>query len=29
MKNVIYPVRKLCRDYEQAGFTERIKLGVR
>ena len=29
MDKVIYPVRKLCRDHEKAGFTEGIKIGIR
>ena len=28
MDKVIYPVCKLCRDYEKAGFIEGIKLGL-
>ena len=28
MDKVIYPVCKLCRDYEQAGFIEGIKVGM-
>lgn len=26
---IIYPVCKLCRDHERAGFTEGVKLGTR
>ena len=26
---VIYPVCKLCRDHEQAGFIEGVKLGIK
>ena len=26
---IIYPVCKLCRDHEKAGFTEGIKIGIR
>lgn len=29
MDNVIYPVCKLCRDHEKAGFVEGIKVGIR
>ena len=29
MDRVIYPVCKLCRDHEQAGFIEGIKIGIR
>ena len=29
MDRVIYPVCKLCRDHERAGFIEGIKLGMR
>lgn len=29
MDKVIYPVCKLCRDHEQAGFIEGVKLGIR
>jgi len=29
MDKVIYPVCKLCRDHEKAGFIEGIKIGVR
>ena len=28
MDTIIYPVCKLCRDHEKAGFIERIRLGV-
>ena len=28
MDKVIYPVCKLCRDHEKAGFIEGIKVGV-
>ena len=28
MDKVIYPVCKLCRDHEKAGFIEGIKIGV-
>ena len=28
MDKVIYPVCKLCRDHERAGFVEGIKIGV-
>ena len=28
MDNIIYPVCKLCRDHEQAGFVEGIKIGI-
>ena len=28
MDRVIYPVCKLCRDHERAGFVEGIRLGV-
>ncbi len=28
MDKVIYPVCKLCRDHEQAGFVEGIKVGM-
>ena len=27
--NIIYPVCKLCRDHERAGFVEGIKIGIR
>lgn len=26
---IIYPVCKLCREHEKAGFTEGIKIGIR
>ena len=29
MDKIIYPVCKLCRDYEQAGFIEGIKIGIK
>ena len=29
MDKIIYPVCKLCRDHEKAGFVEEIKIGVR
>ena len=28
MDRILYPVCKLCRDHEQSGFVEGIKLGV-
>ena len=28
MDNIIYPVCKLCRDHEKAGFVEGIKIGL-
>ena len=28
MDNIIYPVCKLCRDHEKAGFIEGIRLGI-
>ena len=28
MDNIVYPVFKLCRDHEKAGFIEGIRLGV-
>lgn len=28
MDQIIYPVCKLCRDHEQSGFVEGIKIGV-
>ena len=28
MDKIIYPVCKLCRDHEQSGFVEGIKIGV-
>lgn len=29
MDKIIYPVCKLCRDHEKAGFVEGIKVGIR
>ena len=29
MDKVIYPVCKLCRDHERAGFIEGVKIGMR
>lgn len=29
MDKIIYPVCTLCRDHEQAGFTEGVKVGIR
>ena len=29
MDKIIYPVCKLCRDHELAGFMEGVKMGVR
>ena len=29
MDQIIYPVCKLCRDHEKAGFIEGIKIGIR
>ncbi len=29
MDKIIYPVCKLCRDHEKAGFVEGIKTGIR
>lgn len=29
MDQIIYPVCKLCRDYEKAGFIEGVKVGMR
>lgn len=29
MDKIIYPVCKLCRDHEQSGFVEGIKVGIR
>lgn len=29
MDKVIYPVCKLCRDHENSGFVEGIKIGIR
>ena len=28
MDNIVYPVCKLCRDHEKAGFIEGIRVGV-
>ena len=28
MDNIIYPVCKLCRDHERAGFVEGVKMGI-
>ena len=28
MDNIVYPVCKLCRDHEKAGFIEGLRLGV-
>ena len=28
MDQIVYPVCRLCRDHERAGFTEGIRLGV-
>ena len=28
MDKIIYPVCKLCRDHEKAGFIEGIKIGI-
>ena len=28
MDQIVYPVCKLCRDHERAGFAEGIKLGI-
>ena len=28
MDQIVYPVCKLCRDHEQAGFIEGVKLGM-
>ena len=28
MDKIIYPVCKLCRDHEQSGFVEGIKIGI-
>ena len=28
MDQIIYPVCKLCRDHEKAGFVEGIKIGI-
>ena len=29
MDRIIYPVCKLCRDHERAGFVEGVKIGIR
>ena len=29
MDKIIYPVCKLCRDHEQSGFREGVKVGIR
>ena len=29
MDKILYPVCKLCRDHEQAGFVEGIKIGIK
>ena len=29
MDKIIYPVCKLCRDHEKAGFIEGVKVGIR
>ena len=29
MDNIIYPVCKLCRDHEKAGFIEGVRIGIR
>ena len=29
MDKIVYPVCKLCRDHERAGFIEGIKIGIR
>ena len=29
MDQIVYPVCKLCRDHEKAGFFEGIKIGIR
>ena len=29
MDKIIYPVCKLCRDHERAGFVEGVKVGIR
>lgn len=29
MDQIVYPVCKLCRDHERAGFVEGIKVGIR
>lgn len=28
MDRIVYPVCKLCRDHERAGFTEGIRIGI-
>ena len=28
MDKIIYPVCKLCRDHERAGFVEGVKIGI-
>lgn len=28
MDRIIYPVCRLCRDHEQSGFIEGIKIGI-
>ena len=28
MDNIVYPVCRLCRDHERAGFEEGVKIGV-
>ena len=28
MDNIVYPVCKLCRDHEKAGFVDGIRIGV-
>ena len=28
MDQIVYPVCKLCRDHERAGFTEGIRIGI-
>ena len=29
MDKIIYPICKLCRDHEKAGFIEGIRVGIR
>ena len=29
MDRIVYPVCKLCRDHERAGFVEGIRIGIR
>ena len=29
MDQIVYPVCRLCRDHERAGFVEGIKIGIR